>query len=461
MNTLDAQLRALAEHADESMPWVDPLDIVAGTKVVELPPMEPVRPLRRPRSWLVAGAAAVAVVFVLAGPLLFQASDGERSNEPTPSTSPAVSGPATTVVQDAAPTTSVSAEPGDPISPLPAILASELVWTEVTAWSGPVPHWITEYPEGGFVASGFRVAPRYSTDGVTWTAEAFDATFDDVNDVYFAGEFALVNSSSDWEGTGSATPWPGRGWLGGQWEALLRHDGESWQPVDLPNLVTSTPLINAAPVVSGDMVLVQLEYDIHGRRYALSTGGGPFELHNGPPADRYGFSNLPQVVALPIGFGVYDETGTFWTSRDGVEWTVTADLREQASERPSGPYVIGFASVSDGAVGQVWTDDTVGWRTNDGLAFEEFDGPASTGGDPGPRYVISLDDYLIVAELTRVPKLWATSNTQEWTPLPSPEPRPARSGPETGRMAITQRALFYWNAAGSGEVVLQIATPSS
>ena len=232
-----------------------------------MPRIPPAQRPRQPRSWLVVGAAAAAVVFVITAPLLFRAgSVGEEATEPAPSTLPAVPAPTAATGPDTAPT-SRPTQPEDPAPVAPILLESNLVWIEVPAWSGPVPQWISEYPEDGLVASGFGVTPRYSTDGVTWVAEPFDAAFDDANDVYFVGEFALVNSTVDWGGNQLGNPWPGRGWLGGQWEVLLRYNGQIWESVDLPNLVSSTPLINAAPVVSGDKVLVQL--DIRPPRWAL------------------------------------------------------------------------------------------------------------------------------------------------------------------------------------------------
>lgn len=88
MRTIDDQLRDLARLADESLPWIDPVDVMAADRVAVLAHPESDRTVTVRRSWPIAVVAAAVVIAVLAIPILFLpgADSDPASDDPSTST---------------------------------------------------------------------------------------------------------------------------------------------------------------------------------------------------------------------------------------------------------------------------------------------------------------------------------------------------------------------------------------
>ncbi len=71
MKTIEDQIRSYAEYADDRLPWVDPIDVMA-TSAVRTVPSTSVRIHERPKVW-VAFVAAALVAFIVGGLALLSA----------------------------------------------------------------------------------------------------------------------------------------------------------------------------------------------------------------------------------------------------------------------------------------------------------------------------------------------------------------------------------------------------
>jgi hypothetical protein len=214
MNDINQQLRDylsnVIEHFDvENLP-----EMLHDTGFDDQPTgmnRVPAQPPRR-RAWLVAVAAAVAVLLVLGGSTIFL--DVFRASAPATDTTPtteAISTTTTTLQFLVAPTTVARVTIDVPISIVPGLGA--LTWERVDGDNNSVPMDVQKDPNGGYMSVEDGKV-WHSDDAITWTTDETSPQFEGYEAFWFEGDWAI-------------------GWDRDE-SQLFAREGDAWVPMDLP-----------------------------------------------------------------------------------------------------------------------------------------------------------------------------------------------------------------------------------